>query len=134
LCLVNSNTIAYICNVIRNGLIISSKLTSKDKKICAMEVQDLSKRQFRPGQSAKKQRREEILSYVKILHGNRHWRSEFCKDNPDFDNADGLRLLYAASRGRCDAPELLEALRVWIPKIQAEQPEWFVKQLAIDVP
>jgi hypothetical protein len=109
-------------------------MTGKYKRICEMEVQELSERHIRPGRTAKIERRKEIHSYANIMRGNRRWRDEFCKDNPAFDNADGLRLLYAASRGRADDPSLLEALRVWVPKIQAEQPEWFVKQLAIDVP
>lgn len=99
-----------------------------------MQQVDLSERHIRPGREAKEARRTEINGYIKILIGNRQWRSEFCKAYPEFDCKDGIEVLTRATRGNCSAPELLEALRVWIPKIQAEQPEWFVKQLAIDVP
>lgn len=98
------------------------------------QAQITERQKPRVGKEAKEDRRRQIHKLILIVHGNRHWRDEFCKAYPEFDNKDGINLLNYATRGRADAPELLAALQAWIPKIQAEQPEWFVKQLAIDVP
>ena len=99
-----------------------------------MNQELFSERLPRPGIEARTYRRGKIKMYASIVKNNRGWRAAFKKEHPNFDNGEGERLLNRATRGATDSPELYEALKVWIPKIQTEQPEWFTKQLAIDVP
>ncbi|TAF48641.1 MAG: hypothetical protein EAZ63_03570 [Runella slithyformis] len=95
---------------------------------------DFIKRSARPGKQARNERRAAVYALTKIVKGNRSWRARFFESYPEFDNAEGSLILTYAVRGRADDPRLLEALTEWIPKIQAEQPDWFVKQLSVDVP
>jgi hypothetical protein len=88
----------------------------------------------RPGRASKEVRRARMFALIKVVMGNRNWRNEFYLAYPKFDNKDGINLINYATRGKSSDPDLLAALEEWIPRIQAEQPEWFVKQLAIEVP
>ena len=99
-----------------------------------MEQELIIKRSARPGKQARGERRAAVYALTKIVKGNRHWRAKFFEAYPEFDNAEGSLLVTYAVRGRADDPRLLEVLTEWIPQIQAEQPEWFAKQLSVDVP
>lgn len=79
-------------------------------------------------------RREQITNLVSVVKRNRNWRKEFLLEYPQFDNSEGVNLLNATTRGNASDPTLLKILEEWIPKITAEEPAWFVKKRAVDIP
>ncbi|WP_028665912.1 hypothetical protein [Runella zeae] len=105
-----------------------------------MNQEELSERQGaierppRAGREARTYRRQRIHSLIRTVVGNTGWRKAFLQAYPDFDTAQGAYLLSRATNGSTDDPDLLAALEEWIPRIQDEKPEWFVKQVSVEMP
>lgn len=96
---------------------------------------ELSERSTPPlfGRQARTYRRNRIHELIRIVVGNNGWRKAFLTEFPHFDNSEGVYLLGRATNGQTDDHVLLQALEVWIPQIQKEQPDWFVKQIPVNL-
>lgn len=88
----------------------------------------------RPGREARAFRKARIHTLIRVLVGNKGWRKAFLTEYPIFDNSEGAYLLMRATSGATDDPDLLKALEEWVPKILEKKPDWFVKQIPIEMP
>lgn len=85
------------------------------------------------GSKARNERKKRILLLVTVVKGNRGWRDAFLEDFPHFNNKYGLRIMNLSTNGNTDDVEFLRCLEIFIPKVQKEQPAWFVKQLTVEI-
>lgn len=85
------------------------------------------------GSKARIDRKKRILELVTVVRGNRGWRDAFLQEFQHFQNKDGLRIMNLSTKGNTDDVEFLRCMELFIPKVQKEQPEWFVKQLTVEM-
>lgn len=88
----------------------------------------------RPGREARAFRKARIHTLIRVLVGNKGWRKAFLTEYPIFDNSEGAYLLMRATAGATDDPDLLKALEEFVPKVIIEKPDWFVKQISVEIP
>lgn len=69
-----------------------------------------------------------------VVKGNRGWQMAFFFKYAHLDTAEGARTLAAVCRGKCCDIEVLRCFEEFIPFIIKTQPEWFKKQLKIEIP
>lgn len=85
------------------------------------------------GAKARNERKKRILELVTVVKGNRGWRDAFLVDFPHFQSKEGTRIMNLSTSGNTDDVELLRCLEIFVPKVLKEQPEWFVKQLTVEM-
>ncbi len=85
------------------------------------------------GAKARTERKQKILELVTVVKGNRGWRDAFLGEFPHFQSKDGVRLMNLSTNGKTDDVELLRCLEIFVPKVLKEQPDWFVKQLTVEM-
>lgn len=86
------------------------------------------------GREAIKLRRQRIAELNLVVKGNRGWKEAFVEMFPQFDTIEGGKLLTSSTRGNCEDTELLRCYEIFIPWVQENQPEWFVKQFQVSIP
>ena len=86
------------------------------------------------GKRAMTERRDRLNDLHLVVKGNRGWQTDFCIRYPHLDTIEGGKIFAAISRGSCDDAEFLRCFEDFIPFIQKTQPEWFKKQLKIEIP
>lgn len=82
----------------------------------------------RPGQQARKERRDRIHLLTSVIVGNYGWRKAFAERYPQFDTPEGAYALNRATSGRTDDQMVLNAFEDFIPYVVSTQPEWWVKR------
>lgn len=85
------------------------------------------------GKSAQDKRKEEINHIMDIIVGNHGWIRAFVTEFPEYDSIDGKQVIDTARRRVCSDADFHTALHQFYTRAVNEQPEWFKKQLAINI-
>jgi hypothetical protein len=85
------------------------------------------------GKKGRIKRMADINDAMNVLIGNRGWKDAFLIENPHFNNSDGLKVIQRAYQRTSADEEFHRCIGRFLKNAYTNQPDWFKKQLSIEV-